>query len=245
MNLGQLGLEVVELVREHEPSPSPPSLAALLYLMTIIFIKNGRRFERQPFSAAQRGSRGLQRVTSPNDRPHVRWGIGYRSDVTRDEFIQAKAFMQADISREIELARLPPGSAEALALVAAGIAPGGGNLLAALGLLCYTEFGGKLKFDVKKHNGTSSASGNFNAFFDYIGTDYAAFRGTVNVYDIFRCGLAHEYHVKKDCAIYMFNGGAMLGIGTEPSGKHYFVVETYFRDLLAAFDRLQVDLFGA
>ena len=112
--------------------------------------------------------------------------------MSRDEFIQATLFMFSDIEREIQLARADAGQLQTM-----GITPGGGNFLAALGLLCYTEFGGKLQFAVKHPNGTDVASANFNKFFDALGHDYAAFRATHNVYDVFRCGLAHECYVKK------------------------------------------------
>jgi hypothetical protein len=96
-------------------------------------------------------------------------------------FDQAALFMFSDIEREIQLAK-----ADAQSLRALGVTPGGGNLLAALGLLCYTEFGGKLKFNRPK------ASANFNEFFDCLGPAYLSFRKSHNVYDVFRCGLTHE-----------------------------------------------------
>jgi len=159
--------------------------------------------------------------------------------MTRDEFIQAKLFMFSDVDREIDLAK-----ADGNALQAAGVRPGGGNFLATLGLLCYTEFGGKLQFGVKRPNGTDVASGNFNQFFDSIGPDYQSFRARHNVYDIFRCGLAHEYYVKKSCTIAMLAGGPGPGIGIGTSGRYFFVVESYCRDLKKAFDNLQVVLYG-
>jgi hypothetical protein len=78
--------------------------------------------------------------------------------MTRDEFVQAKLFIFSDVEREIQLAKAQKNSLQAL-----GINPGGRNFLAALGLLCYTEFGGKLRF------GTDIASANFNQFFDLLG----------------------------------------------------------------------------
>ncbi len=96
--------------------------------------------------------------------------------MTRDEFIQAKLFMFSDIDREIALAR-----ADGNALQAVSVRSGGGNFLAALGLLCYTEFGGKLQFGVTRPNGTDVASANFNQFFDLLGTDYQSFRAKHNV----------------------------------------------------------------
>jgi hypothetical protein len=153
--------------------------------------------------------------------------------MTRDEFIQAKLFMFSDVEREIELAK-----ADENALRAAGVKPGGGNFLAALGLLCYTEFGGKLQ------HGNDAASADFNQFFDSLGADYQSFRGNHNVYDIFRCGLAHEYYVKRSCDIAMLASGLGPGIGIDSSGRYYFVVESYCRDLKKAFDNLQIVLYG-
>jgi len=157
----------------------------------------------------------------------------------RDEFVQAKLFMFSDVRREMQLAK-----AEPKALDAAGVNPGGGNFLAALGLLCYTEFGGKLKFGVKRKNGTDVASDNFNQFFDLLGSDYQSFRASHNVYDIFRCGLAHEYYAKKSCTIAMFADGPGPGVCIDPSGRYYFVVESYSRDLEKVFDKLQIELYG-
>ncbi len=160
--------------------------------------------------------------------------------MTRDEFVQTKLFMFSDMRREMQLAKADPK-----ALDAAGVNPGGGNFLAALGLLCYTEFGGKLKFGVKRNNGTDVASANFNQFFDLLGSGYQSFRASHNVYDIFRCGLAHEYYTKKSCTIAMFANGPGPGIGINPSGRYYFVVESYSRDLEKTFDKLQIELYDS
>ena len=160
--------------------------------------------------------------------------------MTRDEFLQAKVFILSDVEREIQLAR-----ADGAALQTLGVAPGGGNFLAALGLLCYTEFGGKLRFGVKRPDGSDVASANFNQFFDLLGPDYQAFRAQHNVYDIFRCGLAHEYYVKKSCTITMLAGGSGPGLRIDANGHYLFVVESYCRDLKRAFDDLQVHLHGA
>jgi hypothetical protein len=134
--------------------------------------------------------------------------------------------------------------ADSAALQAVGVTPGGGNFLAALGLLCYTEFGGKLRFGVKRSDGSDVASANFNQFFDLLGPKYQALRAAHNIYDIFRCGLAHEYYVKKTCTIEMLEAMPGPGIQVEPSGHYRFVVESYCRDLRKAFDTLQVHLYG-
>jgi hypothetical protein len=155
-------------------------------------------------------------------------------------FDQAVSFMFSDVQREIQLARVPEHNVEQLRKL--GITPGGGNFLAALGLLCYTEYGGRVR------SGTSKAADNFNSFFDSIGKAYAAFRASFpkenDVYDTFRCGLAHEYWTKQSCTIAMFAPPGDPGIGRGPSGQLYFAVENYATDLRAAFARLRTDLFG-
>lgn len=153
--------------------------------------------------------------------------------ISQADFEQAVLFMFSDIERELKFARLKPENITSL-----GINPGGGNLLAALGLLCYTEFGGKFQF------GHSKASQNFNAFFDTLGPPYVNFHASHNVYDIFRCGLAHEYYVKKNCTIYMFGSTEQPGIGVDSTGRYWFVVENYAQDLKVAFKALGKQLFG-
>ncbi len=168
--------------------------------------------------------------------------------ITKEQFDTAKQFIVGDIRREVEWARAWEDKANPKRrelLEAAGVKPsGGGNLLAALGLLCYTEFCGWLKFDRRKADGSPAPTQNFNAFFDYMGADFAAFRAQHNVYDIFRCGMAHEYFVKRDFTVYMLDGGGTtIGLAHDPATGHYkFVVEVYLRHLSAALDRLEGEL---
>jgi len=131
------------------------------------------------------------------------------------EFRAAKQFIFNDIEREIELARASEAAPQALQ--AAGVRPGGGNFLAALGLLCYTEFGGRLKYNRPGHN----------------------------VYDIFRCGMAHEYMIKRPGAIAMLGAAAPEGIRLMSDGRFEFIVERYYLDLKRAFDDLDHQLFGS
>jgi hypothetical protein len=150
------------------------------------------------------------------------------------DFLRAKLFMFSDVEREIQLAKTK--KAELLGL---GINPGGGNFLAALGLLCYTEFGGKLS------SKTDKARQNFDLFFDRLGPSYVSFRGKhPKVYDTFRCGLAHEFYVKKNCTIYMLAKRGRPGIWQTRGGHFRFSVEKYYQDLKAAFEGLQVQLYG-
>jgi len=165
--------------------------------------------------------------------------VRVKEGMDKAAFEQAKLFIFSDVEREMQLARA--SEANGSALLSLGITPGGGNFLAALGLLCYTEFGGKLKYRKKM------ASENFNKFFDDLGADYEAFRARFNrqneVYDIFRGGLVHEYYVKNNCDIAMLASGPGPGIGRDSSGRFYFIVESYCRDLKRAFDQLEIDLY--
>lgn len=144
--------------------------------------------------------------------------------MNKNDFLQAKGFIYADIEREINLAKLGKDA---------------GNFLSALGLLCYTEFMGGVKRN-KFQRG--EAAYNFNTFFDYIGNDYANFRKNCDVYSIFRCGLAHEYYVKKHCQIAMF-GNVKMGVG-ESNESYYFVVNKYFEDFKFAVDKLEKEVYS-
>ena len=161
-------------------------------------------------------------------------------DMDHDSFMQAVKFAMTDVRREIALsdASQKPEGAEALRKL--GLESGGGNFIAALGLLCYTEFGGLLKF---KHR---AASRNFNDFFDELGPAYKVFRLSHNVYDIFRCGLAHEFYVKRSCTIGIRVANATAataGIGLDVHGKYYFAIEQYCNDLEKALLALDQHLF--
>ncbi|MDQ6793797.1 MAG: hypothetical protein M3067_03020 [Chloroflexota bacterium] len=120
-------------------------------------------------------------------------------------------FIFSDIRRELDLARSGHG---------------GGNLLAALGLLCYTEFMG----GIENQSFAGPAADHFNRFFDGMGDEYAAFRVGVDVYKVFRCGMAHEYLAKENCVIEMLDPtyARTCGVGRVSGGRYYFNVERYF-----------------
>jgi hypothetical protein len=154
-------------------------------------------------------------------------------------------YMCEDIKRELDLERSGCNA---------------GNFLCALGLLCYTEFmGGLIVGRLRGHKSELS----FNKFLDYMG--YTAQLPGIDVYDTFRCGLAHEYFVKYECVISMLNatgqapiivpgkstGGVSvrtpdyiisdpvsIGISQRPDGRYLFVVEQYYEDFRAACERL-------
>lgn len=163
-------------------------------------------------------------------------------------FLEAKRFIYTDISREIALARCATDRTVCEMLASNDVPVGGGNFLAALGLLCYTEFAGKLKYHCTRYNSRTKqkedcAAENFNRFFDDMGPCYKAFRSTTDVYRIFRCGLAHEYFVKANCTIAMLGTQYPCGIRQLPDGRYEFGVERYFLDFKSAFDCLEQILF--
>lgn len=149
---------------------------------------------------------------------------------------QAKQFIFADIEREIALGDASQRWIKRVLLRVAGVPPGGGNFIAALALLSYTEYGGRLKNN-DFLDGTSRK--NFDDFFVDLGPAYKQFlENHKDTYKIFRCGLAHEYYIKKNCTIAM-RSHPLLGAGIGHNGTQYFFnVQKYFEDFRIAFDAL-------
>lgn len=124
--------------------------------------------------------------------------------------------------------------------------PGEEGILAALGLLCYTEAVGQFVPTKKRRKNTDT----FNTFFDRLGTEYADFRksllkGRGNVYDILRCGLAHHGFTKEPCRIRTVKGREACGVWKVKDGKGYvFSVEKYFEDFEKASQALYLELLA-
>lgn len=157
----------------------------------------------------------------------------------KQQLLQAKDFIFADIQREIALADASEHFLRRFWLRRAKVNPGGGNFMAALALLSYTEFAGRLKNnDFSDQNSRK----HFDDFFKDLGPSYQQFLSQHNVYKIFRCGLAHKYYVKQDCVIAVRSrSGAGAGIGFD--GKQYFfIIEPYFQDFRNAFEALCQEL---
>jgi hypothetical protein len=195
-----------------------------------------------------------------------------------EEYIFGYIF--ADIQKQIDLARseltvtypdffssviMPEIDPNTLQLARQG----GGNFLCALGLLCYTEFMGGL---VKGGFSKGSARSRFNAFFYRMGQQYTLFDQELkqktgsDVYSVFRCGMAHEYFVKKSSIIFMLSGGVNRnitvdgeklsmfvapsmwigpsdsGIGYLDNGKYFLVVEQYFKDFAQTCQSIYQDI---
>lgn len=132
-----------------------------------------------------------------------------------------------DIRREIDLARSGKP---------------GGDFLAALGLLCYTEFMGNVALQ-----GDGSYTRQFKAFFRRMGEDYARLVDSreVDVYRIFRSGIVRSYFAT-DCQIRMLNDSQYpAGIMVQPDGKYLFVVEKYFEDFVTACQALYEEFLSS
>lgn len=145
-----------------------------------------------------------------------------------------------------------------------------GNALCALGLLSYTEAMAYV-LPVERRPAGGSRS-HFGAFFRELGQPYLDLidKDSINVYDVFRCGLSHEYFVKHTCTIAILNStpGALevkgprvnqgphveraasellkkpvdCGLGRLANGAYFFVVEKYYQDFRAACERLHAEL---
>jgi hypothetical protein len=122
--------------------------------------------------------------------------------------------------------------------------PGEEGILAALGLLCYTEvLGGFINGSWEPRMGQT----NFNAFFDRLGPEYAAFRKELpseDAYTLFRCGLAHEGAVKEPCWIRTLRRTETCGVWKDPGGGYIFSVEKYFADFEREARRLYEELMA-
>ena len=175
------------------------------------------------------------------------------------EFFDTYVFgwMCADIEREVNWAREGHSA---------------GNWLCALGLLAYTEAMASILPNAPK---LKSASAKSNAFFRQLGARYVDLldRQRLNVYNVFRNGLAHEYFAKGTCTIAMLNSTAKpfevfgrytyigdtdsrapsclisrpleCGIGIAANGSYYLVVEKYFADFRSACEWWRDRLLGS
>jgi hypothetical protein len=156
-------------------------------------------------------------------------------------------WMFEDIQRELDLVRKGKKA---------------GNVICALALLSYTEFMGSLI----PNTGKRKPKENFDLFLSRMGEEYNKVLSLINVYDIFRCGLSHEYFVKGACTIVMLNSSSgqikvkgqlenngqlpsslikkphKCGIGKAKNGSYYFIVEKYFEDFKGACKSLEKEL---
>ena len=159
--------------------------------------------------------------------------------IDKQRFITARDFIATDMQREIGLARDETKVLRRVVRRLQGRPSGGGNFLAALGLLCYTEFAGHVMLN-DFSNG--SARRAFETFFPELGPEYGVVLKNHDVYGDLRCGLTHEYFVKKSCRIGMLSFGPKCGVQWD--GQRYlFTVEAYWLDFQTAFQKLERDLY--
>lgn len=140
--------------------------------------------------------------------------------------IPPKGFIYNDIKREIDLAREGQG---------------GANFLSALGLLCYTEFMGK----ILENGRYISHKYWFNSFLKSMGRQYRRLIDIdrLNIYGDLRCGMAHSYFAE-NCEIKMLNDSFAAGIVVKPDGRYLFIVEKYFEDFISACQELYSSLLS-
>lgn len=148
--------------------------------------------------------------------------------------------MRRDLGREIQFQRDNP---DTLA----------GNVLVALGLLTYTEVLGRLMLwnpssRAQRRRNPSDGRIPFYAFLDRLdGGWYGAWRrrwqsaNQVDLYDVLRNGLAHQY-VPKVAARLWFNFGAPYGFEDVGWGILQFNLEPYYRHFCEEGRKLHDDL---
>ena len=140
-------------------------------------------------------------------------------------------FMTHDIERVI--ARSDTGPSE--------------NMLAALGLLTYTEFMGwfvRRASNVKRAKNEDQAG--FDFFFRRLGPAYAELLdGGLNVYRDFRSSLVHEYAIRKAFEVDLPGRQAACGIYLDQEeGRYHIACGRYFADFRLACRAAYRELTG-
>lgn len=111
--------------------------------------------------------------------------------------------------------------------------------LAALGLVAYTEFlGGIVTGDLGVDR---SSARNFRAFLPYLGSDYEDLALRVDIYNVVRCGLAHEYFIKGESTVWP-RASAPCGIVSSADGPTYFIVSVYRDHLFTGARKLRDEI---
>ncbi len=143
-------------------------------------------------------------------------------------------FVKADIGREIYLAK----GAESDKTAGRDFI-GGGNVLAALGLTCYSEYLGS--FITGKR---IAPADNWEAFVSTMGKCYEELIRSEGrrLWSDYRNGLAHEYAIHGNAVIYMVKNDESCGLGKAEDGSYWFVVERYFDDFMTAAEKLYAQL---
>ncbi len=110
--------------------------------------------------------------------------------------------------------------------------PGAGNVLCALGLICYTEFLGS--FITGKANDPLK---NFEAFLGEMGECYrdAIKEDGHRVWNFYRNGLVHEYALSREVVkSRCLRNGDSCGLWKAADGGYFLVVQRYYDDFMSA-----------
>jgi hypothetical protein len=151
-------------------------------------------------------------------------------------------FMTNDIRREIQL-----GYRTVAGKVDADLIAGGGNVLAALGLLTFTEFLGLVLVHTNSANKHWDEERRFNEGFRLLGGCYSAILDSKSLkpYHDLRSSLVHKYAVERGFDVDMPGTNADCGVILDVSdGRWHFVVERYFNDFSRASDVLYERVTG-
>ncbi len=140
--------------------------------------------------------------------------------------------MHGDIARELWYAR--KSTHDELHGVYPGPHPGGGNVLAAIGLMCYAEVVGGLM-----DPNAASDEQRWLTTLKHMGRCYvdlaAKHTRKPTAHEIFRHELVHRYSLDRSLGVYMFKGRESCGIGyDEDAGQFFIVVERFFDDFARA-----------
>ncbi len=125
---------------------------------------------------------------------------------------------------------------------------GGANILAALGLVVYSEVLGALRTGTITNEGHNQRK--FEAFLPLLGPLYESVdqelkkdpRSPKGLYQVVRCGLAHEYFVKEPADFYR-HGSVAAGIFREPGNARLtLVAKKFLDDFVAAAQAVENEL---
>jgi hypothetical protein len=165
-------------------------------------------------------------------------------EITLNEFRQIKGFVKADIEREIQLAKVSD-TFLCYVLDFLGINRGGGNMMAVLTLLEYTEFVGHTYAQLKHIDKYDPFVLGFNQL---IPSEYKKLpKDPSEVHKIIRNSLIFPTKNSPDVGVGMLDNNfgekyaTNAGI-TIKDGIWYFCVEKYYKDLMDVFNELEKQL---
>lgn len=168
-------------------------------------------------------------------------------DITLDDLRQIKGFVKADIERELQLAKVSDTYFRYV-LDFLGINRGGGNMMAVLTLLDYTEFAGHTYAQIKH---LTKYDPFVTGFEQMRPSDYKKLpKSPADVRTIIRNSLVHPVKGNPDIAVGMLenNFGEKYGTNAAITVKDnvwYFCVEKYYKDLMTVFEELEKELIAS